>query len=275
MQRCGHGLRGDVRVGEQLEAERGQAGPCGGRTGLVAGEDRRGALLGHQPQALVDLVDDRDGRRERRLTGRVALAMRLEVEIEARHRRALHRGPGPRRGRDHGQARRRHPGLLRAGDHDVHAPGVHLERHGPETRDAVDEDERVGRLLADGRGELADRVHHPGRGLVVGQQHGLHARHGPELLADLVGGRRVAPLRIELRHVRAVDPGDLGEPVTERADRHAEHLVARRQRVDDSRLQAAGSGGRDHRHVRARPEERLHARSGSARASPRTPGRGD
>ena len=67
---------------------------------------------------------------------------------------------------------RRHPGLLRAGDDDVDAPGVHLERHGAEARHAVDEDQRVGRHLADGRGELRDRVHHPGRGLVVGEQDG-------------------------------------------------------------------------------------------------------
>ena len=65
--RRGHGPRGVARVGEQLEAERGQASP--GRRGarLVAREDPLGPLLAHEAQALVDLVDDRDRRRERRL----------------------------------------------------------------------------------------------------------------------------------------------------------------------------------------------------------------
>jgi hypothetical protein len=46
-----------------------------------------------------------------------------------------------------------HPGLLRAGDDDVDAPGVHLERHRAQRRDAVDEDERLGRDLAHDRGK--------------------------------------------------------------------------------------------------------------------------
>ena len=68
----GHGRGRDrprvvALVGEQLEAERRQAGAGGGGTCLVPGEDRRRALVLHEPEALVDLVDDRDRRRPRRL----------------------------------------------------------------------------------------------------------------------------------------------------------------------------------------------------------------
>src|SRR6185503_268849 len=58
------GLRGDGRVREELEAEGGESGPRGRGAGLVAGEDGVLALLVHQAQALVDLVDDRDRRGE-------------------------------------------------------------------------------------------------------------------------------------------------------------------------------------------------------------------
>ena len=41
------------------------------------------------------------------------------------------------------------------------------------------------------------------------------------------GLRRLAPLDLEPGDRGAVDLGDLGEPVAERADRHREHRVAR------------------------------------------------
>ena len=40
------------------------------------GEDRLGALLLHETQSLVDLEDDRDGRRERRLAVDRGIAVR-------------------------------------------------------------------------------------------------------------------------------------------------------------------------------------------------------
>ncbi len=252
-------LRGVGRVGEELEAERLETGARCRRARLVAGEDVLGALEAHQPDALVDLVDHGDGRRPRRLTGRVAVAMGTQVEVDPRHGRGLHRGPGALRGRDHGQTRRGHEGLLRAGHDDVDAPRVHLERDGAQAGHAVDEDERLGTLLPDRRRQLGDRVHDAGRRLVVGQQHGLDGRDRTEAFADLVRRRGIPPLGIELGHVRPVGRGDLGEPVTERADRDAEHAVAGRQRVDDRGLEAAGARARDHRDVAGGPEVRLHA----------------
>ena len=258
-ERRGHRLRGVALVGEELEAERGEPGARCGGADLVAGEDVLLALGLHEPQALVDLEDDRDRGRERRLPVCRGVPVRPQVEIEARHRRRLHRRPAARRGGDHRQARCGHPGLLRAGHDHVDAPRVHLERDGAETGHAVDEDQRVGRLLVDGCGQFGDRVHHPGRRLVVGEQDRLRVGHAAQPLADLRTVRRVAPFGVELGDVRAVDAGDLREPVAERADAHAEDAVAGRQRVDDRRLEPAGPRGRDHRHVGRRPEVGLHA----------------
>src|SRR6185312_4345897 len=81
--RRGDRLRGEARVGEQLEAERLEAGPRRRGARLVAGEDRVLALGLHQAETLVDLVDDRDRRGEGRLAGRGRLAVGPDVEIEA------------------------------------------------------------------------------------------------------------------------------------------------------------------------------------------------
>ena len=161
----------------------------------------------HQPEALVDLEDDGDRRRPRRLAVGLRVAVEPQVEVEARHRRRLHRRPRPRaEAATIARPGARHPRLLRAGHDDVDAPGVHLERHGAEAGHAVDEDQRVRRRVADGRGELRDRVHHAGRRLVVGQQHGPVAPGSPaRRLADRGRIGRLAPLDVELRHVRAVD----------------------------------------------------------------------
>ena len=89
-------------------------------------------------------------------------------------------------------------------------------------------------------------------------QHGLDVGHGAQAFAHLVRVRGIAPFGVELRHVGAVDPGDLGEPVAEGTDAHAEHAIARRQRVDDGRLEPTRASGREHDAVRGRAEERLH-----------------
>src|SRR5262245_24874215 len=73
--RGGHGARRHGLVRDELEVERLEAGSRRGGTRLVPGEDAVLALLVHEPEALVDLVDDRDRRGERRLAvlGRVAM----------------------------------------------------------------------------------------------------------------------------------------------------------------------------------------------------------
>jgi hypothetical protein len=93
----------------------------------------------------------------------------------------------------------------------------------------------------------------------VGEQHGLRVGQPAEPLAELVGRRRVAPLRVELGDVRAIDAGDLREAVAERADAHGEDAVTGRQRVDDRCLEATRAGRGEHRDIRRRAEERLDA----------------
>ncbi len=90
----GDRARRDARIGEQLEAERGQAGAGRRGTRRVPGEDVLGALGGHQPDALVDLVDDRDRRRPRRLAVGVRVAVGPQVEVDPRQRS---RSPSPSR----------------------------------------------------------------------------------------------------------------------------------------------------------------------------------
>src|SRR6185369_11580231 len=76
------GLGGEGGVREQLEPEGRQAGPGGGGAGRMSGEDLLLAFLEHQTEALVDLVDDGDRRRERGLAGRGRLPMAPEIEVE-------------------------------------------------------------------------------------------------------------------------------------------------------------------------------------------------
>ena len=91
--------RGEALIGEQLEAERLETGPRGGRAGLVAGEDPGRRLALHELEALVDLVDDGERRRPRGL----ALGVRRPDGRAGRGRSAASSPspspprPGPRR----------------------------------------------------------------------------------------------------------------------------------------------------------------------------------
>ena len=71
---------------------------------------------------------------------------------------------------------------------------------------------------------------------------------------------RLAPLDVQPFDVRAVDLGDLREPVAEAADGHGEDPVAGRQRVDRCGLQAARPrAGEDQDVVGGGAEVRSHA----------------
>ena len=76
---------------------------------------------------------------------------------------------------------------------------------------------------------------------------------------DVGGLRGLAPLDLEAGDRGAVDLGDLGEPVAERADRDGQDGVARRERVDHGRLEAAGARAGQHDHVGRGAEVGLHA----------------
>jgi hypothetical protein len=83
----------------------------------------------------------------------------------------------------------------------------------------------------------------------VGHQHGLDRGVGGQRLAHLarVGGG--APLEVKALHVGAIGLGDVGEPVSERADGDHQDAVAWRKGVDDGRLHASGPGAGEEEHV--------------------------
>ena len=61
----------------------------------------------------------------------------------------------------------------------------------------------------------------------MGQEDGFPCAARPKRVADGIRSRRMTPFDVDLRDVRAVCLGDLGEPIAERADADAEDLVAR------------------------------------------------
>ena len=153
-------VRGMGRVGEQVEAHRLEAGARRRPAGRVPREDPLVALGRDELERRLELEAEPDRGRPGRLAFREALAVLVEVEVEARHRRALGRGPGAVRDGDHREARRDHPRLLRPGHDDVEAPAVHVERQRAEPADGVDDEKRVGRLRADDRGEVGQGIRH-------------------------------------------------------------------------------------------------------------------
>ena len=196
------------RVGEELEAEGAQPGPRRGGARLVAGEDAVGAL--GRPSAGGPR---RPGRRPR------------SPGSTASGRRRGSRGAPGGRGRSAASSPSPSPSSARGEAATMARPGADIQAFcepvtttstpqasisngtAPERRDAVDEDERVGRDLADGGGELGDRVHDRRRGLVVGQQDGLVVAGPARARSRTSSGRcGLAPLGLDLGDVRAVGP---------------------------------------------------------------------
>ena len=118
------------------------------------------------------------------------LARPLPVEVEARQRPA--RVPGALRDGDEREAGRRHQRLLRAGDDDVDAPLVGLERHGAEARDGVDDESAPASLAA--AASAADVGDDAGRGLGVRQQDDPRLALG-QPRREVVRRRRSRPTR--------------------------------------------------------------------------------
>ena len=178
--------RAVVRGGHEPQPEGLQAGTDRGGDARVAGPGPL-AALGAQPlDADAQAVEDGDRRRPWRLALAGPLARLGEVPVDARHRRGLAGGDGPRAERRDRDPRRGHPRLLAGADHEIHAPAVHLERHGAEPADAVDDQQRLAGGAAHDLRELPQRVRDAGRGLVVGDQDGavriaavqVHAERG-------------------------------------------------------------------------------------------------
>ncbi len=158
---------------QELEAERHETGADGGAHGGVALPDLGQGLLLHHLEGHVELEHHGDGGRPGRLARLGAGLVGGQVEVELGHLRHGRGLPGARRDRDEGEPGRDHPGLLRAADDDVEAPGVGLERNGTKAADRVDDDQRVRGDRLDGRRQLGDRVRDGRRGLVLGEKDGL------------------------------------------------------------------------------------------------------
>ena len=142
---------------------------------------------------------------------------------------------------DEAETRRGHQALLRAGDGDVHPPGVHVERHGRERGDGVDHQERV---VAGRIDRLTDRrnvVDGARRGVDLNHQDGLDPTRpvGAQIPLErrrIDGAAGVAGQGFDLQpeHARHVAP-DGGE----QAALQHEHGVAPGQHVDQRRLPGA------------------------------------
>ena len=223
---------------------------------MLARDDRLDAL-GEQPlERDVERVEDRDRGRPGRLALREEVSRAAEVEVEARHLRLIERLPASRPDRDHRQAGRHHPPLLRAGGDDVQVPGVDGAGERPEAADGVDEDEHVRPRSTAGVRERLQVVRDAGGGLVVGEEHGAILVL-LQLPRDRLRLRCGTPLEAQPLHVRAVGLRDGGEAVAECADRDAQHAVAGRERVHDHCLHRAGARGAEDEHVVFGLEERL------------------
>ena len=228
--------RGGVVVGrEELEPHRLQAGARGAaepdvplERGLEAVARRCSPSATSRPR-----ISETAGVNAASKTSlRLPRAAPVEVEA-ARLRQPVPEAVGDARHREPGRAHQR---LLRAGEDDVDAPRVGLERDRAERRDRVDDEHRV----AD-RG--LQRLHvgdDAGRGLGLGAEDDAGAALG-DCRADLVGGRHLAPVVREPLHVEAVLLADRDPALAERAGGDDRDAVGRRAEVRDGGVHRAGA----------------------------------
>lgn len=99
-----------------------------------------------------------------------------------------------------------------------------------------------------------------GGGLVVHDQHGLDGVCGVsrERVGDAIGRRRFVPLEIDDVGAQAESLGAVDEQMTELAEPHRQHAIARRERVHERGLPHRRAGGREDECVSRRcPEHAL------------------
>ena len=229
------------------------------KVALVGGVETVGQ---DQIQGHVEPPDERDRRRERGLAHRLGGDGPLPVHVVARKRSGLRRLEGRRGNRRERQPRRAHERLVRAGQHDVEAPVVGLERDRGEAGDRVHCDQRSGARQALGGGlQVGDSSR---GGVRVGQVHDAGTADLVEAGAHLVGARQLAPLVAQVVDGQAVAFRDRGPPLPEVAVRDDEHAVAGRADVGDRGLHRRGPGRGEEEHVILRPVHGLepldHAR---------------
>ena len=253
----GHGVAA-VGLGRE-EAEPGglDPGPDHRPHLRVARPDVLDALLEDDPQALLHRVHHADRWGRVGLIALLELLLACEIEVPARQLGLLGGGEGVLRDRDHGQAGRRHPSLLRAADDHIQAEGVRLQRQAARAAHRVHR-YQLAAALDHGR----DRRHvvgDPGRGLVVGDEDLLDGRVLGQEPLDVLGVDGLALRHLEPDRVDAVGDRDIGPAVTERADRAEQRLLARAQQVGDGGLEPPRPARRVEEHVVARAQHLLDA----------------
>lgn len=144
---------------------------------------------------------------------------------------------GPAAEHGDGQAGRAADGLLAGGDHSIQIPAIKIDLLAGNTADAVDDDERVGRDLADQGRQVLQLAQHAGGGVDVGDGDGLVALLGQRLL-DLGQLGPGAHGRLELGHVGAVHAQAVGKAVAEVAGPEHEDVLAGLDQVGSHEIPA-------------------------------------
>ena len=236
--------RFEARIGEEREAEGGQAGPERlGEEGvalepvlhpLFEDDARR---LGEGP----DLIDA--GRRE--VFRRVVHDRQPPQDVGVIGRDGGQAAPllhGQLGEDENGQAGRRAQAFLGRGQDDVDAPGVHPLGDAARGADAVHDEERA-RLL-EHLAVLLDRGAGARGRIDVGADDDVIIR-GLQPLLELARRDRPAPLAGEDVVIDAERLADLGHPVAEIALRQDQDPVARTGRVEEGHLHRQRPGARD------------------------------
>ncbi len=147
------------------------------------------------------------------------------------------------RDRVEAQARRQHHALLRTADRDIDAPGVVFVFERSEAGDGVDHQQRRMIGAVEGFTDFERMRDAAGRGLVVHDHHGLDLvlAIGGELRLDLLDIGAAAPIGRQELDVELEFFGNAAPQHRELAGLGHQHLVARRQRVDDRGFPGAGA----------------------------------
>ena len=159
------------------------------------------------------------------------------------------------------EARRQHQALLRAGDRDVHAPGLVFVVHRGEGGDGVHHQQRRVAAAVDRLAHGGDAAGDAGGGFVVHYHHGLDRVAGvrAELGLDRGGVHAVPPVTGDQVHVKLQALGHRVPQGGELAGFHHHHAVPGGEGVDDRRLPRAGAAAGEDDDGAGGCEDALHA----------------
>src|SRR4029079_7057855 len=145
----------------------------------------------------------------------------------------LQRAVADGNGRDTGRAPQR---LLRARVAVVDAPGFGFDLLAGERGDAVDVEQRFGTGGAHRLGELLHRELRPGRRLCVHDADDLGVWVRPQRFDDAIDGHNLPEIGRQLDDLGADPVREVVQPGTEEAPVATDHLVARLEQVENTRL---------------------------------------